>query len=286
MRHVFRIGPLMMALSYSVGVTAQCPDGITADTLFHSDFETGNGGFSESGGGDWDYGVIPVVITGGNCGSSFTSPGGAYSGTMGWGTVLDDCYNNLGAFSGTGLTVDLSDPVHTSAQLAFAQWYNVFVNFDYLRIIANGTEIYRNDTAQDSNGWLITSVDLTPFLGQASVGIVFDLWASTVVNRAGWYIDDVLVTACAGAPVGVPGAQGAAFIAWPVPATGQLHVEPSTSMGTVKGWALYDATGRVLAHGGSMVAGRFTIDVSGYGGLAILELRTTQGTHRRQVVLN
>lgn len=274
------------ALLTSATALGQCPDSISVDTLFHTDFEVDGGGFTESGAGDWEYGDVPVVITGGNCGSSFTSPGGAHSGTKGWGTVLDGCYNNLGAFSGVGLTVDLGDPTYAGAWLSFAQWFEVFVNFDYLQITANGTEVYRNDTAEHSNGWQLAQVDLADFLGQSSVNLVFDLWSSTVVNRAGWYLDDVTVTVCVDPTLGLASDQGRLFRAWPVPATAQLNVEPGAAFGAVHTWALYDATGRLLAQGRPGTVGRFVIDVSAHTGVAVLELQGAQGTQRQRVVLH
>ena len=42
------------------------------------------------------------------------------------------------------------------------------------------------------------SVDLSAFAGNASVAIDFRLFATTVVNRAGWYIDDVAIQFCGG----------------------------------------------------------------------------------------
>ncbi len=264
---------------------AQCPGG-TVVTVFSSDFEANNGGFVESGAGDWEYGTIPVTITGANCeNTTFTSPGGAHSGTKGWGTLLNDCYQNLGAFSGVGFTVDLSDPNFTSAKMEFANWYTVFTPFDYVRITVNGTEVYKNDVTEQSGGWLMQTLDLTPYVGQASVAIVFDLWATTVVNRTGWYLDDVVVTACSSAVDGIAESGTAGFRTWPIPASDVLQVEPSSAMGMVKGWTLYDATGRVLAQGIPAGTDRFSIDVSTFQGLGVLELRTANGAHRQQVVM-
>ncbi len=274
----------VLAIAWAMNSQAQCP-GSFAATLYSTDFEANDGGFVESGGGDWEYGVIPVVITGANCEGSFTSPGGAHSGTKGWGTVLDGCYNNLGAFSGTGFTVDLSDPSLISAQLNFAQWFGVFVNFDYLRITANGTEIYRNDTTENSGGWLERSVDLTPFIGQASLNIVFDLWATTVVNRTGWYIDDVSVDVCASQPLGVAELSRNKGLAWPLPASDVLNVAPPALAGPVLEWTLYDATGRALASGKPGGNSPFQINVAPFRGLNILDLRTTNGHYRQQVLV-
>lgn len=273
------------AIAWAMNTQAQCP-GSFAATLYSTDFEANDGGFVESGGGDWEYGSIPVVITGANCGGTFTSPEGAHSGTKGWGTVLDGCYNNLGAFSGTGFTVDLSDPSLISAQLNFANWFGVFVNFDYLRITANGTEVYRNDNTENSGGWFVQSVDLTPFIGQASLNIVFDLWASTVVNRTGWYIDDVSVDVCASQPLGVAAIGRPGARVWPVPASDVLNIKPSTAGGKVEEWSLFDASGRKLSGGMVANTGEFAIDVSAFQGVCVLDLRTATGHQRQQVVLH
>lgn len=274
----------MAALGMIAGtVNAQCP-GTTADTLFQSDFETDNGGFIESGGGDWEYGVIPEVIAGANCGSAFSSPGGAYSGTHGWATILNDCYQNLGTESATGFTVDLSDPEPVSAKLVFAQWFEVFVNFDYLQVFANGAEVYRNDTTEDSNTWLPREVDLTSYLGQSAVAINFSLHASTVVNRAGWYIDDVGVIACSAFTTGIDGVSAATIRVWPNPATDVLHVEVPGS-DPVLNWTLYDATGRVMSSSAVSSQDQFTIDVAAFHGMAVLELQRASGASRQRVML-
>ncbi len=283
MKHLLLATIALSCTGFS-NLQAQCP-GSFAATLYATDFEANDGGFVESGGGDWEYGVIPVLITGTNCGSTPTSPGGAHSGTKGWGTILDGCYNNLGAFSGTGISIDLSDPALISAKLNFAQWFGVFVNFDYLRITANGTQIYRNDTLENSGTWLEQTVDLSPYIGQASVNIVFDLWATTVVNRSGWYIDDVSITACASQPLGVATTLRQGFMAWPVPATDQLTIQPSAAMGAVLEWTLFDATGRQMATGTPVSTGPFQIDVSRFNGMNLLDLRTANGHYRQQVVV-
>ncbi len=266
---------------------AQCLPGTSQVIVSSTDFESNDGGFVESGAGDWEYGVIPVSIDLSSCDSPTlsNSPGGAHSGTKGWGTILDGCYHNLGAFSGVGFTVDLSNPGYTSAELQFAQWYQVFTNFDYIRITANGNEIWINNTVENSNGWLVTQVNLDPYVGQSAVNIVFDLWATTVVNRPGWYIDDVSVTACASGTTSIGEFGMAAFRAWPVPAADLLNVEPSKALGPILSWTLFDATGRVLAEGGRADSERFSVDVSAFHGVAIMELRTTSGAYRQRVLM-
>ncbi len=282
--------PLVSAIvagSIGIAAMAQCP-GANVVTVFSSDFEADNGGLVPVASGDWEYGDIPVIIAGTNCdNATFASPGGAHSGTKGWATMLNDCYRNQtpSGFNTLNLNVDLSTTGFLSAKLNFAHWFAVFTSFDYLVITANGTEIYRNDTLENSNTWRETSVNLNPFLGQSSVTLSFKLWATTVVNRAGWYIDDVSVTACSSIAQSIADGGSTGFRAWPVPATDKLQIEPSTAMGAVQAWTLYDATGRVLAQGIRAGADRFSIDVSAFQGMGVVELRTAKGTYRQQVVM-
>lgn len=264
---------------------AQCPEGATPITVYSSDFETDDGGLVPSVGGDWEYGAIPVVMDSSECEYWHSSPGGAYSGTHGWGTVLNNCHHNLGANSTLTLTVDLSDPSYQSAKLEFAHWYEVFVNFDYVYVSVNGTNVYMNDSAEYSGGWIEQEVDLTSHLGEPSVEIGFKLYASTVVALAGWYIDDVSVTACTSGTTGMAENERGAFLAWPVPAADVLHVVPGHAVTPVTGWTLYDASGRVLAQGERGDAQQFDIHVSPFHGVGVLELRTADGLHRQRVVM-
>lgn len=286
-----KILPLISAVvagTISLAGMAQCAPGTTAVTVYFSDFEADDGGLVADPLTDWEHGEIPVVITGSNCDSSPESPGGAYSGTNGWATNLDDCYMNQqpSAFNTVDLVVDLSDPDFVSAELSMSHWFEVFTNFDYLVITANGAEIYRNDTTENSNGWLTLRTSLTPFLGQASVTLSFKLWATTVVNRAGWYIDDVRVTACVtDGTIGIAEVDGAGFRVWPVPATEVLHVEPSTAMGAVLEWTLYDVTGRQLASGSPVSSAPFSLDVARFKGVNVLDLRTANGHYHKRLLV-
>lgn len=272
------------SLVSATAVQAQCPGSFPV-TLYSTDFEANNGGFTVVGTGDWEYGVIPDTINPANCGGMHHNPGGAHSGTHGWGTVLNGCYNNLGAFSTTSLTIDLSSPTLLSARLNFAEWFEVFVNFDYLVITANGTEIYRNDTMEYSGGWLEKSVDLATFLGQSTVNLQFKLYATTVVNRTGWYIDDVSVTGCSSQPALVHETGAPAFKVWPVPASDRVNIAASSATGPVLGWSLMDVTGRTVAQGSPGGVSGFSIDVSRVQGAMILELQTASGRYRQQLII-
>jgi hypothetical protein len=160
------------------------------------DFEADDGGFV--GTNDWEWGTYSWA---GTCGTAYPPPG-AYSGTNMWGTVLNDCYNNLGDFSVLSFSADLTG--QSSAILQWWDWYDVFETFDYGEVYANNTLVYDRATAYViPTEWEQHEVDLTPYAGGV-VDIEFRMFATTVVERAGWWIDDVLV----GEPACTPQAGG------------------------------------------------------------------------------
>jgi len=152
-----------------------------------ADFEGDDGGFV--GSLDWEWGTYNWV--GGACDGDAYPPPAAHSGTDMWGAVLNDCYNNLGATSILSFEVNLSDAL--TATLSWWDWYDVFETFDYGEVYVNGIEVY--DRATDyviPTAWEQHQVDLTPYVGDIAT-IEFRMYATTVVNRAGWYIDDVRI---------------------------------------------------------------------------------------------
>lgn len=279
-----RTWTLLAALLSFGGLHAQCPDSTVI--VYFSNFEMGTGGLVEGGFGDWEYGSIPTMLLDSNCTSTFNNPIGAHSGNNGWGTVLRDCYENSGDTSWVELTVDLSDPAFTSAELDYWSWYEVFTNFDYIFIKVNGQQLYLNNSMAFSQVWLQQTLDLTSFLGQSTVVIRFNLFATTVVNKAGWYLDDVTVRACrSGISTAVPETGTASFRVWPNPATGVVHVRPADPDG-VGEWSLYDATGRVVRQGSANgVQGTFTLPVHGLSGMHLLEWRNARGVQRERILL-
>jgi len=182
-------------------------------TVFFSNFDTDNGGLS--GTRDWEWGTA-YAWTGTGCyNASYHQPPAAYSGTGMWATVLNTCYNNLGNNQGSGsgtcnntnttddstltLTVDLTN--HSAATLTWYEWLDVFSYFDWTEVRINGTSVsaYCPSGYVAPTSWVMQSVNLTPYVGGV-VTIEWHFMASTVVNYAGWYIDDVLVD---GTPVPV-----------------------------------------------------------------------------------
>jgi hypothetical protein len=197
----------------TVGSPVPHPDanGAGRAVVYFSDFESDNGGMTPSL--DWEWGTF-AWAPGANCGTySNVPPSAPYSGTNMWGSVLNDCYNGLGNNSGSStctndnpvddsiltLTVDLSG--YTDAQLSWWEWLDLFMDFDWGEVYVDGTVVFQHCGAGYTapTAWVQQVVDLTPYVG-STVTIEFHQMASTVVNYAGWYIDDLEVS---GTPVPV-----------------------------------------------------------------------------------
>lgn len=185
----------------------------TSATVFFSDFEADNGGLT--GTLDWEWGTS-YAWTGIGCyNTSYHQPPGPYSGAGMWGTVINTCYSDLGNNQGSGsgtctntnpsddsiltLTVDLTD--YTDAILTWYEWLDVFSYFDWTEVRVNDTSVstYCPGSYIAPTAWVQQTISLAPFVGGV-VTIEWHFMASTVVNYAGWYIDDVMVD---GTPVPV-----------------------------------------------------------------------------------
>lgn len=270
--------------------TPSAPVALPGDLVYFSDFEAGNGGLVATL--DWTWGTY--AWNGATCDSSNYPPAAAYSGTGMWGTQLNTCYNNLGNNAGYAdcsntnaaddsiLTLSLDLTGYTGATLSFWEWYDLFSYWDWAEVYANGTPILQHCEGSfvEPTAWVQRVVDLTPFAG-GPVTIEFHMLASTVVNHAGWFIDDLAVNATGAANTltcGVIVAQptvdpyGRILLRWKVQVLDQaLAPVPLVTVGA----DLWSPTGgpvsRVrLSHGdgfalfpwGSAVSGTWTIDVT------------------------
>ncbi len=71
------------------------------------------------------------------------------------------------------------------------------MSFDAGEMRVNGTPEFSIVQAAPTADYIQESVDLSAYAGNPAVTLDFRLFATTVVNRSGWYIDDVLVEYCA-----------------------------------------------------------------------------------------
>jgi len=171
--------------------------------IYSSSFDADNGGLT--GSLDWEWGAV-YAWTGAGCDSTNYPPPAAHSGTGMWGTVLNGCYANLGNNAGYDscansnpaddsiltLTVDLTD--YTDATLSWWEWYDLFSNWDWAEVYANGSPVFQHCEGSFTapTAWVQQTANLTPFVG-GTVTLEFHMMASSVVNHAGWYLDDLLI---------------------------------------------------------------------------------------------
>ncbi len=157
------------------------------------DFEDDDGGWVPTADwdpvGDWEwtdnYDVSNYV-------GDNTPPPSAYSGDGLWGTVIYDDYTNSGGETWLSQTFDFSSVAPADAVLSFYSWEDAFGSWDYCYVNVNGNEEYYSEDYSPT-AWKYVEVDLSAYAGLSSVEITFGMHASTVVNYAGWYIDDVAV---------------------------------------------------------------------------------------------
>ena len=171
-------------------------------TAFFSNFEEDWG--VDAFGRDWEWG--PYAWTGVNCTGSSSPPAEPHSGSRMWGTILNGCYKNWGNNSGYAeckndsqaddsrlrFRVDLRGM--STATLTWWEWFDVHQPYDWAEVYVDGNVVHQycspNYHAPDS--WRFQSVDITPYVG-GWVVITFHMMASTVIERGGWWIDDLLV---------------------------------------------------------------------------------------------
>ncbi len=158
-------------------------------TVYFSDFEADGGGWSPSGiTGDWERGVGTGFVGG----FSSTEPTGGFSGDFIWGTVIGGDHSP-GADEDLSQTFDFTGL--TDITFSFYEWSDSGgATFDMASVIVNGNQEYlSNGDSMDS--WRQVTLDLNDYAGLSSVDITFNFLTSTVVERTGWYIDDVEITA-------------------------------------------------------------------------------------------
>ncbi len=168
-----------------------------------------------TGTGDWECGKL-AFKAGKNCklGSKVfgKAPSKPHSGTSLWGTVLNDCYNALGnnnkvddkagtcsnASTGDDSVLRLKVPLPagwTKASLSYYSWEDLNSPYDWAEIRVDGQVMYQHceKTYKAPTAWVKRTVDLSKHAGK-TVEVTFHFMASSFVNYAGWYIDDLSVT--------------------------------------------------------------------------------------------
>jgi hypothetical protein len=161
------------------------------------DFEQNDGGWVPTASwdpvGDWEwsdsYDVDSFVYA--YTGNNVNPPQSAYSGTGMWGTKIHTNYTNSGGFNMLSKTFNLTGI--PNPEIRWWSWENVFGSFDYCQLRVNDTIVWGPSWDYTNTQWQERVVSLADYAGQNDVVITFEMYASTVVNYAGWYIDDVYV---------------------------------------------------------------------------------------------
>lgn len=165
----------------------------------YDDFEMDDGGWVPTASwdpvGDWEWSdsynidSFEYIYTGNNV----HPPQNAYSGTGMWGTKMHTNYTNSGGFNYLTKTFNLTGI--QNPEIRWWSWENVFGQFDYCQLRVNDTLVWGPSWDYQNTQWQERVVSLADYAGQNDVQITFEMYASTVVNYAGWYIDDVYVGA-------------------------------------------------------------------------------------------
>ena len=155
---------------------------------YSTDFELDNGGLT--GTNDWVRGILGPWV---GADPQSIPPTTAHSGTYMWGTVMNSEYSNLGGWSNLSLSIDLTS-ASGNPTLSFWDWYDVFEPFDHGEVYVNGVMVLDRATAYvPVTAWEQHSISLSPYIGNIA-NIQFSLYTSTVIARAGWYIDDIQIS--------------------------------------------------------------------------------------------
>lgn len=158
--------------------------GLASGQVYFSDFEADGGGFT--GTGDWERG-IPV---GADPGTGGPEPTGGFSGDFVWGTVIGGLHSPS-TVSSLSRSIDATG--WTGLELNFQEWLDSGGNsFDTAEVFVNGDLISLRDGGP-TNGWRAVNFDLSAY-DNSVFTLEFLFSTTTVVERVGWYIDDVGIT--------------------------------------------------------------------------------------------
>jgi len=172
------------------------------------DFEIDNGGWVPTSNwtnplGDWEWTNTYNVTLYDPSGSTYTQvpPQTAHSGTGMWGTVIYGPYSNLpvsGQRSFLRQTFDLSGM--DAPVLNLWHYMDGYNTWDYGQILVNGTAVWGTSALAVFMPWQVLNIDLSAYENQTNVEVSFEWSSTTVVNYAGWYIDDIYIGPATGLP--------------------------------------------------------------------------------------
>lgn len=150
---------------------------------YEQDFETDIAGWKSYGTNDvWEWGV-PA-----------SGPGSAYSGEKVYATSLAGNYPNSANMNLLMPPIQLPEG---PSYLQFKQWYQLERGWDYAHVFVSTDKVnwvQKLRITDTSNGWVDGQVDLSEYAGQR-IYVIFNLTTDSSVQRLGWYLDDVKISA-------------------------------------------------------------------------------------------
>ena len=156
-------------------------------TVFSTDFDTDNGGFTVSGTTTWAWGA-PT-----------SGPGAPYSVPNVWATNLTGNYNNSESGWITSPVIDLSAHTGLAPTISFWHWNDIeSTSFDWgvLEVSKDGGTTWTDVSGKigDQLSWAPKSYQLDPTYAVSNFQFRFYFRSDSSVAYPGWYIDDVVVT--------------------------------------------------------------------------------------------
>jgi len=156
-------------------------------TVFSTDFDTDNGGFTISGTTTWAWGA-PT-----------SGPGAPYSSPNVWATNLTGNYNNSESGWITSPVIDLSAHAGLAPTVSFWHWNDIeSTSFDWgvLEVTKDGGTTWTDVSGKigDQLSWAPKSYQLDPTYAVSNFQFRFYFRSDSSVAYPGWYIDDVVVT--------------------------------------------------------------------------------------------
>ena len=234
-------------------------------TVYSSDFEANNGGWA--GTGDWEHGAVAAVPDRTGCFSQTGPfPTAGHSGTNAWATNLDGCH----AHSTTSNLTRTFNLTGVSGNVQFCWWQFIDSGgntFDMATLRVNGVQL-RLDDGSSANAYEEVCMDFNAYAGQAAVAVDFQFVTTASVSRAGWYIDDVRLTAnTVVATEGAPSDRALNVRAFPNPFAGATQLELTLAQTEHVRVEVYNALGQrvALVADGPLTAGRqlLTLEAAG-----------------------
>lgn len=156
-------------------------------TVFTTNFDADNGGFTVSGTTSWAWGA-PT-----------SGPGAPYSAPNVWATNLAGNYNNSESGYITSPVIDLSAHAGLAPNISFWHWNDVeSVSYDWGAVEAtkDGGATWQDISGKigDQTSWAEKTYQLDPTYAVSDFQFRFYFKSDSSVNYPGWYIDDLTVT--------------------------------------------------------------------------------------------